>query len=67
MGKDINLVVFDEAHHALDRHPYNLIMSEFYFALPPRGSRDSLGHQRPQILGLTASPMFGGNVDKAFR
>lgn len=28
---DINLLVFDEAHHAKKNHPYNVIMREFYF------------------------------------
>lgn len=62
LSRDISLLVFDEAHHAVDNHPYNRIMQEFYFPLPV-----SLGYQRPSILGLTASPIYGGNVEKAFR
>ena len=27
---EIALLIFDEAHHAVKRHPYNLIMQEFY-------------------------------------
>ncbi|EIN12944.1 P-loop containing nucleoside triphosphate hydrolase protein [Punctularia strigosozonata HHB-11173 SS5] len=73
MGQHINLLIFDEAHHAADKHPYNLIMKEFYFRLPPRGTGEtplsansSINRERPMILGLTASPSFGGNLEKAF-
>ncbi|KAL6308377.1 P-loop containing nucleoside triphosphate hydrolase protein [Sparassis latifolia] len=67
LGRDIGLLVFDEAHHAVRKHPYNMIMKQFYFKLPRRGSDDdSVNRVRPQILGLTASPIYGGNVDKAF-
>lgn len=59
LGRDISLLVFDEAHHAVDNHPYNRIMKEFYFALEMQ--------ERPMVLGLTASPIYGGNVEKAFR
>jgi len=67
LGADIGLLVFDEAHHAVDRHPYNAIMQEFYFQIPlvypPEPQRS-----RPTILGLTASPIFGGSdVEKAFQ
>lgn len=31
MGRDISLLIFDEAHHAMDKHPYNMIMQEFFF------------------------------------
>ncbi|KAI0260638.1 hypothetical protein BC834DRAFT_831469 [Gloeopeniophorella convolvens] len=67
LGRDIGLLVFDEAHHAADKHAYNLIMQEFYFSLPPRLAQDAGGIVRPMILGLTASPIFGGDVEKAFR
>lgn len=63
LGRDICLLVFDEAHHAVDNHPYNRIMQEFYFDLPIQGS-DLV---RPAVLGLTASPIYGGNVVKAFQ
>lgn len=59
LGRDISLFIFDEAHHAVDNHPYNRIMQEFYFHLPQ--------HLRPAVLGLTASPIYGGNVEKAFK
>ncbi|KAF7723707.1 Dicer-like protein 1 [Apophysomyces ossiformis] len=45
----INLIVFDEAHHARKNHPYNLIMREFYDRCPHG--------DRPKIFGMTASPM----------
>ncbi|EPQ54406.1 P-loop containing nucleoside triphosphate hydrolase protein [Gloeophyllum trabeum ATCC 11539] len=64
LGKDIGLIVFDEAHHAVDNHPYNRIMKEFYFALPRRPHGMGM---RPMILGLTASPIYGGHVEQAFR
>ncbi|KAH9482151.1 Dicer-like protein 2 [Psilocybe cubensis] len=66
LGKDISLMVFDEAHHAVDNHPYNRIMLEFYFDLPPRNPDHPSTIERPAILGLTASPIYGGNVIKAF-
>lgn len=68
MGRDISLVVFDEAHHALGDEPYNQIMKEFYFHLAPKVQGDGLAAiVRPVILGLTASPVYGGNVERAFR
>ncbi|KAI9010410.1 hypothetical protein CLU79DRAFT_773664 [Phycomyces nitens] len=45
----VNLIVFDECHHATKKHPYNLIMREFY----DRCRAD----ERPKIFGMTASPM----------
>lgn len=44
----INLLVFDEVHHAKNKHPYAAIMKRFY----PR--TDSV---KPRVLGLTASPI----------
>lgn len=67
LGRDISLLVFDEAHHAVDNHPYNRIMVEFYFDLPRRDHSQSPMEVRPMVLGLTASPIYGGNVVKAFR
>ncbi|KAJ3510188.1 hypothetical protein NLJ89_g4818 [Agrocybe chaxingu] len=67
MGRDISLLVFDEAHHAADKHPYNRIMAEFYFDLPPRTEDNTAENVRPMVLGLTASPIYGGNVEKAFK
>ncbi|KAL4073180.1 hypothetical protein V8B97DRAFT_2022986 [Scleroderma yunnanense] len=72
LGKDIGLLVFDEAHHANDNHPMNCIMKDHYFSLPVRLSTSTSNHgpvreERPMVLGLTASPMFGGNAAVAFR
>ncbi|EJD54202.1 P-loop containing nucleoside triphosphate hydrolase protein [Auricularia subglabra TFB-10046 SS5] len=52
LGRDVGLLIFDEAHHALRGHPYNRIMREFYDPLQP--------DDKPFIMGLTASPL---NVD----
>lgn len=68
MGRDIGLLVFDEAHHATDKHPYNMIMREFYDFCSPRATSNSTSENvRPFVLGLTASPAFGGNIGKAFQ
>ncbi|KAJ7066996.1 hypothetical protein C8F01DRAFT_1119904 [Mycena amicta] len=72
MGRDLSLIVFDEAHHAGKDHPYNRIMAEFYFNCPARNPELSNAflaapqNVRPVILGLTASPIYGGNVIKSF-
>lgn len=68
LGRNIGFIVFDEAHHAADRHAYNLIMREFYVPLPSRDAADSADADvRPMILGLTASPIFGGNAEMSLR
>ncbi|EGO19166.1 hypothetical protein SERLADRAFT_443209 [Serpula lacrymans var. lacrymans S7.9] len=77
LGRDIGLLIFDEAHHATDNHPYNCIMKEFYFKLPvrqsdlddaiSRGVQRKFRNERPMVLGLTASPIFGGDPQHAFR
>lgn len=61
LGRDISLLIFDEAHHATSKHPYNEIMKSFYMPLP-----NTSGEVRPAILGLTASPIYGGDIGKAF-
>ncbi len=68
MGRDIGLMIFDEAHHTVDKAPYNMIMKEFYFGLLSRDTPNLDPRcARPMILGLTASPIYGGDVAKAFR
>ncbi|KAJ7903482.1 hypothetical protein B0H14DRAFT_2665029 [Mycena olivaceomarginata] len=72
LGIDIGLLIFDEAHHAVADHPYNAIMKDFYFSCPPRvDPTDFRSHKgenvRPMVLGLTASPIYGGNAISAFR
>ena len=53
--EEIDLLVFDECHHADQDHPYNLIMRDFFFHnFDPN---DPLAVKRPMILGLTASPI----------
>ena len=69
LGSNVGLLVFDEAHHAADKHAYNLVMREFYDQLPPRPESPTSVDEvmRPTILGLTASPIFGGNAEKSLR
>jgi len=68
LGADISLLIFDEVHHAGKNHPYNAIMQEFYHILPPRGSSEASENcVQPMVLGLTASPIFGGDPNQAFR
>ncbi|KAJ9078333.1 Dicer-like protein 1 [Entomophthora muscae] len=52
---EICLLVFDECHHAQKKHPYNVIMREFYHSRPASS-------YRPKVFGMTASPL-GGRVD----
>ncbi|KAH9936593.1 P-loop containing nucleoside triphosphate hydrolase protein [Fomitopsis serialis] len=67
LGMDIGLLVYDEAHHAIAKHPYNMIMQQFYFNLNKRTRNSgSYDRARPMVLGLTASPIYGGNPDAAF-
>ncbi|KAK6853137.1 hypothetical protein PG995_009949 [Apiospora arundinis] len=47
----INLLIFDEAHHAKKNHPYSVIIKDFYADAEKRNS------QRPRIFGMTASPV----------
>ena len=65
MGRNIGLIVFDEAHHATAKHPYRLIMEEFHFQLPERDAQNDPdpGNVRPMIMGLT----YGGDAERAFR
>lgn len=43
---DINLIIFDECHHATDDHPMRVVMK--YFNMHP-------ADEHPRILGLTAT------------
>lgn len=45
----INLLIFDEAHHAKKDHAYARIIREFYLDRPEL--------DRPRIFGMTASPV----------
>ena len=48
--RQINLMVFDEAHHAKRNHPFAKIIKHHYQAEPDRT-------RRPRVLGMTASPV----------
>ncbi|KAI0899860.1 hypothetical protein F4806DRAFT_454189 [Annulohypoxylon nitens] len=49
--ENINLLIFDEAHHTKKNHPYARIIKDFYASLEEGDQR------RPRILGMTASPV----------
>lgn len=46
---NINLLIFDEAHHAKKNHAYARIVKDFYI--------DTHTSKRPKIFGMTASPV----------
>ncbi|KAM0283091.1 hypothetical protein ACHAQH_002694 [Verticillium albo-atrum] len=46
----INLLVFDEAHHTKGNHPYARIIKDYYITEPDKS-------RRPKIFGMTASPV----------
>lgn len=46
----INLLIFDEAHHTKKNHPYARIIKHHYL-------RERTAEDRPRILGMTASPV----------
>lgn len=48
--EQINLLVFDEAHHTKKNHPYARIIKDFYATVENE-------KMRPRILGMTASPV----------
>lgn len=48
--RQINLLVFDEAHHAKKGHAYAQIIKDFYLTQADE-------HSRPRIFGMTASPV----------
>ena len=50
---EIDMLIFDECHHADSNHPYNDIMNEFYFFY----KKINPNYKLPLILGLTASPL----------
>jgi endoribonuclease Dicer len=55
----INLLIFDEAHHAKKDHPYARIIKDFY-------AQEKDKSKRPKIFGMTASPVdTRSNVAKA--
>ncbi|KAF2026396.1 dicer-like protein 1 [Setomelanomma holmii] len=46
----INLLIFDEAHHAKANHPYACVMKDYYV-------HELDLSKRPRIFGMTASPV----------
>ncbi|KAL8702024.1 MAG: hypothetical protein Q9201_004601 [Fulgogasparrea decipioides] len=46
----INLLIFDEAHHAKKNHPYARIIKDYYI-------NEADLSKRPKIFGMTASPV----------
>ncbi|KAG6020138.1 hypothetical protein E4U40_006382 [Claviceps sp. LM458 group G5] len=46
--QQINLLIFDEAHHTKKSHPYARIVRDHYLRMET---------ERPRILGMTASPL----------
>lgn len=49
MGR-INLLIFDEAHHAKNDHPYARLMKDHYMTMTDPS-------KRPRVFGMTASPV----------
>lgn len=56
----IRLLIFDECHHARKKHPYALIMHEFYHRI-----NDGNGTNLPRIFGMTASPIYCKGLSSA--
>jgi endoribonuclease Dicer len=52
----INLLIFDEAHHAKGDHPYARIIKDYYVHEPDVS-------KRPRIFGMTASPVDVKGLD----
>jgi endoribonuclease Dicer len=52
----INLLIFDEAHHAKSNHPYARVMKDYYTHEPDIS-------KRPRIFGMTASPVDVKGLD----
>ncbi|KAI4243412.1 MAG: hypothetical protein LQ352_007042 [Teloschistes flavicans] len=46
----INILIFDEAHHAKKNHPYARIIKDHYIA-------ETDSSKRPKVFGMTASPV----------
>ncbi|RCI12147.1 hypothetical protein L249_0383 [Ophiocordyceps polyrhachis-furcata BCC 54312] len=53
----LSLIVFDEAHNCVEKHPGSKLMRNFY-----HGRRDR-GGTLPSILGLTATPSFNSTIE----
>lgn len=53
--EEIDMLVFDECHHADQDHPYNLVMQDFWFH--NFSFKEPMKLKRPKVVGLTASPI----------
>ncbi|KAF2796271.1 hypothetical protein K505DRAFT_415880 [Melanomma pulvis-pyrius CBS 109.77] len=57
----VNLLIFDEAHHAKNNHPYARLIKDYYYSELDRS-------KRPRIFGMTASPVDANtNIKQAAR
>ncbi|XRM45659.1 Dicer-like protein 2 [Aspergillus tubingensis] len=59
----LGLMIFDEAHHCMRRHPANKIMQDFYHPALERHGAEAV----PKILGLTASPVVRSNKQELLK
>jgi len=57
---DVDMLIMDECHHTILKHPYNAIMEAYYTAC-----RHNSAARLPQIIGLTASLGVGAYADDA--
>jgi len=55
---DIDMLIMDECHHTILKHPYNAVMEVYYTAC-----RQDSATRLPQIIGLTASLGVGACDD----
>ncbi|KAG2378305.1 hypothetical protein C9374_008448 [Naegleria lovaniensis] len=54
--EDVQLIIFDECHHAHSNHPFKVLMRDFY------KPRKLAGFPIPRIVGLSASPAAKNTV-----
>ena len=55
--EEVDLLIFDECHHADSNHKYNRIIQEFYLEKHIQKLKGNEQIKIPKILGLTASPI----------
>ncbi|PFH58992.1 hypothetical protein XA68_12944 [Ophiocordyceps unilateralis] len=53
----LSLIIFDEAHNCVGKHPGSKLMKNFYHGRRERGGT------LPSVLGLTATPTFNSTPD----
>uniref|UniRef100_A0A915E2L4 Helicase ATP-binding domain-containing protein n=1 Tax=Ditylenchus dipsaci TaxID=166011 RepID=A0A915E2L4_9BILA len=59
-----SMIVFDEAHHANDQHPYNVIMQSYHSLSESIGYDQGRDRKLPQVIALTASLGIGNSSTK---